>query len=117
MIKGCLHLPLFPVYNCSPTSASTVGPQLLVFSANEHASSTHSKQATQTDKQTITTKNEWQSKEKLRKSALNDPTCCYDRDNARTGEKELSLNEHDYQGWQHNGEDRLHIGCILFNKK
>jgi hypothetical protein len=30
------------------------------------------------------TKNKHQSKEKLRKSALNDTTYCYDRDNART---------------------------------
>ena len=49
-----------------------------------HASSTRSKQATQIDKQTITTKNKHQSKEKLRKSALNDTAYCYDRDNART---------------------------------
>jgi hypothetical protein len=39
-----------------------------------HASSTRSNQATQTDKQTIMTKNKHQSKEKLRKSALNDTT-------------------------------------------
>jgi len=70
-----------------------------------HASSTRSKQATHTDKQTITTKNKHQSKEKLRRGALNDTaiaTIVTTRERLRT---ELSLNGHDYRGSKCNGED------------
>ena len=58
-----------------------------------HASTTRSNQATQIDKQTIMTKNKQQSKEKLRKSALNDTAYCYDRDNARTIENGAIVNQ------------------------
>jgi hypothetical protein len=60
MIKQCLHLPFSQSLAAEKSSASNfwslafaafVGPQLLVFSATNHTSSTLSNQATQTDKQ------------------------------------------------------------------
>ena len=95
MIKGCLHLPLFPVYIYSKFFGLfllifqvllqlSVGPQLLVFTVDEPRFF-YSQQPSNTKRQTtITTKNKHQSKEKLRKNTLNDTTYCYDRDNART---------------------------------
>jgi len=112
MIKGCLHLPLFPVYNCSEIFGFFLLISNFCFDCRSSAPGLHcwrttflllvaTKQHKQTNKQSRLRTNDKQKKA-LKESVLNDMAYCYDRDGLRT---ELSLNGHDFRGSKCNGED------------
>jgi len=102
MIKRCLHLPLFPVYNCSEFFSFFLLISNFSFDCRSLATSLHcwrtmlllleaNKQHKQTNKQSRLRTND-KHKRNFRRSALNDTTYCYDRDNARTIENGAIVN-------------------------
>jgi hypothetical protein len=77
----------------SPASTSTIGPQLLVFSANEPRF-LYSQQLSNTNRQTTDmTKNKHQTKEMLEQSTLNSMARCYGRGSIRTTENLAIIKE------------------------
>ena len=97
MIKWCLHLPFSQSLAAqkssssifwSPASASTVGPQLLVFSANRPCF-LYSQQPSSTNRQQTQLRTIDHSQETLEVSVLNDTARCYDHESARTTENRV----------------------------
>jgi len=127
MIKGCLHLPLFSVYNCSEFFGFYPLISIFCFDCRSSAPDLHCWRTTllllvatkqHKDKQQSrlrTSINQKKSFEK--KSAINDTTYCYDRDHTRTIENSYSLNEHGFRGSKCNEEDQLFAWSILFDEK
>ena len=99
MIKWCLHLPFSQSLAAHKSSASifwflasalTVGPQLLVFSANGSCF-LYSKQPNRTNIQQTQLRTTEHSQEMFEEITLNDMACCYGHEAQERLRTELSL--------------------------